>query len=148
MGHPFGSVLGLSPPGCWGTSRPLAGRAAPGAGKALALCKAAQKQLKCQRAISIVLILNTKHGTTPVPGKKINSIPAKSRIFAFIYLYLTDSETSTLTRRAQCYCKIKPDSYFSNSDTSEEHDFLYAPWKMNTFLIFVENQVRLTPYDV
>ena len=43
VGHPFGqpgpAVLAVSPPSSWGTPSLLAGRAAPGAGEALALCE-------------------------------------------------------------------------------------------------------------
>lgn len=80
----FGSVVpDLFPPSSFCPPRPsLAGQY--GKLKCPWLCvSSAQQQLKHQCAISIALIQNPEHSTTPGARKKINFIPAGNRTSAF-----------------------------------------------------------------
>lgn len=59
--------------------QPLTGRTVQRAGMPLALCSAAQQQLKHGCVIYIVFLLNPNRSIIPDTMKKINPIPAKSK---------------------------------------------------------------------
>nr|XP_047933395.1 stromal membrane-associated protein 1 isoform X2 [Anser cygnoides] len=80
-GHPFGQpgppALAVSPPSSWGTPSVLVGRAAPGAGESLAVCK------HCPVAAKIVMCYQHCFGHKPKTQQhrlcyEDNAIPAKT----------------------------------------------------------------------
>lgn len=93
-GDHLSSVLVASHPCTWGSRRYLAGGAAPGADRSLALDEHCSAATETSVYYQCYFILNSKHSTILDPMKKINFVPVKTRTIIYkdsnIFVFFCD----------------------------------------------------------